>query len=51
MMHDIVQEVLMKLQDPGTLARLESSRAPAGYLAVMVRNAATNLMLRDSKML
>ena len=46
--NDIVQEVLIKLQTPGTLERLESSRSPAGYIAVTVRNAATSL-IRDRR--
>jgi len=43
---DLVQEVLMKLQSPGVLRRLRAARAPAGYLAVMVRHAATDLIRR-----
>lgn len=46
--NDIVQDVLIKLQTPGTLERLEISGSPAGYIAVMVRNGATNL-IRDRR--
>ncbi len=37
---DLVQNILLKLQSPDALRRLRAARAPAGYLAVMVRNAA-----------
>ncbi len=46
--NDIVQDVLIKLQTPGTLERLEVSGSPTGYIAVMVRNGATNL-IRDRR--
>jgi RNA polymerase sigma factor (sigma-70 family) len=41
---DIVQETLIKLQSPRTLQRLRITGSPAGYVAVMMRNAATDLM-------
>lgn len=46
---DVVQNVLMKLQSADALRRLRAARAPAGYLAVMIRNAATDAIRRHPK--
>ena len=43
---EIVQDVLFKLQSLQTLHRLRTSRSPAGYIAVIVRNAATDFVRR-----
>lgn len=43
---DIVQAVLLKLQLPRTLARLQSVGSPLGYLVVMIRNSANDLARR-----
>jgi RNA polymerase sigma factor (sigma-70 family) len=43
---DVVQAVLLKLQIPRTLARLQAAQTPLGYLVVMIRNAANDLMRR-----
>src|SRR5258706_14382499 len=43
---DLVQETLLKLQSLQTLQRLKITRSPAGYVAVMLRNAATDLVRR-----
>lgn len=40
---DAVQTVLLKLQAPEALRRLRSSRSPAGYLVMMLRNASVDL--------
>jgi RNA polymerase sigma factor (sigma-70 family) len=45
---DLVQDVLTKLQSTEVLRRLRAARAPAGYLAVMVRHAATDLIRRQA---
>jgi len=45
---DIVQAVLLKLQSPQTLARLQAAQAPLGYLVVMIRNAANDMARRRS---
>jgi RNA polymerase sigma factor (sigma-70 family) len=39
---DIVQSVLLKLQDPQVLVRLQAVKFHAGYFVVMVRNAAAD---------
>jgi RNA polymerase sigma factor (sigma-70 family) len=44
---DIVQAVLLKLQLPRTLARLQAAKSPLGYLVVMIRNAANDLARRS----
>lgn len=44
---DIVQAVLLKLQLPRTLARLQAAQSPLGYLVVMIRNAANDLARRS----
>jgi RNA polymerase sigma factor (sigma-70 family) len=41
---DLAQDVLLKLQSLRTLQRLKAAGSPAGYLAVMLRNAATDLL-------
>ena len=41
---DLVQDLLLKLQSPRTLQRLKAAGSPAGYVAVMLRNAATDLL-------
>jgi RNA polymerase sigma factor (sigma-70 family) len=43
---DVVQNVLVKLLSPDARRRLRAARAPARYLTVMVRNAATDLIRR-----
>lgn len=43
---DLAQNVLIKLQSPDVLRRLRAARAPSGYLAVMVRHAAIDLIRR-----
>jgi len=43
---DIVQEVLLKLQSQQTLSRLRRAGSAAGYVAVVVRNAATDHIRR-----
>ncbi len=43
---DLVQNVLLKLQSAGALRRLRAARAPKGYLTVVIRNAATDLIRR-----
>jgi RNA polymerase sigma factor (sigma-70 family) len=46
---DIVQEVLLKLQSLQTLQRLRIAGSPAGYIAVMFRNAATDVVRRRQR--
>ena len=41
---DLVQDVLLKLQSLRTLKRLKAAGSPAGYIAVMLRNAATDFL-------
>jgi RNA polymerase sigma factor (sigma-70 family) len=48
---DIVQEVLLKLQSPQTLLRLKRAGSAAGYVAVVIRNAATDHVRRQRKIL
>jgi len=44
-----VQETLLKMQSPRTMKRLKLSGSPAGYVAVMMRNAATDLIRRQQR--
>src|SRR5579864_1996801 len=46
---DLVQETLLKMQSPHTMKRLKLSGSPAGYVAVMMRNAATDLVRRQQR--
>jgi RNA polymerase sigma-70 factor (ECF subfamily) len=46
---DIVQDVLLKLQSLQTLQRLRIAGSPAGYIAVMLRNAATDVVRRRQR--
>jgi RNA polymerase sigma-70 factor (ECF subfamily) len=46
---DLVQETLLKMQSPRTMKRLKLSGSPAGYVAVMMRNAATDLIRRQQR--
>lgn len=46
-LEDIVQDVLLKLQSPGTLRRLRAAGSPAGYVVVMMRNAVLDALRRD----
>ena len=45
---DLVQNILVKLQSPEALRRLRAARSPSGYLTVMVRNAAIDLIRRQA---
>lgn len=40
---DVVQAVLLKLQDPAFITRLRNTRAPAAYIVVSLRHAATDI--------
>jgi RNA polymerase sigma factor (sigma-70 family) len=43
-MDDVVQAILLKLQSPLTLRRLRLAGSPEGYIVVMLRNAAADLL-------
>lgn len=43
---DLVQGVLLKLQSTVTMRRLRATRSPEGYVFVMLRNAANDLVRR-----
>lgn len=46
---DLVQETLLKLQSIQTLQRVKIAGSAAGYVAVMLRNAATDLVRRRQR--
>jgi RNA polymerase sigma-70 factor (ECF subfamily) len=46
---DIAQDVTLKLQSLETIRRWKVARSPEGYLVVMLRNAATDLLRRKSR--
>lgn len=46
---DLVQDTLLKLQSLHTFQRLKAARSPAGYVAVMLRNAGTDLLRRRQR--
>ena len=41
---DLVQDALLKLQSLRTIDRIKAAGSPAGYVAVMLRNAATDVL-------
>lgn len=41
---DLIQDALLKLQSVHTIERIKAAGSPAGYVAVMLRNAATDLL-------
>ena len=43
-MDDVLQAILLKLQTPETLRRLRLAGSPEGYIVVMLRNAAADLL-------
>jgi RNA polymerase sigma-70 factor, ECF subfamily len=43
---DLVQSVLLKIQSPVTIRRLRAARSTEGYVFVMLRNAANDLVRR-----
>ncbi len=43
---DVVQRVMVKLLDGGTIARLRHAPVPVAYVAVMIRNTAADLLRR-----
>lgn len=43
---DLVQNVFVKLQSTKTMRRLRAARSPEGYIFVMLRNAANDLVRR-----
>jgi RNA polymerase sigma factor (sigma-70 family) len=45
---DVVQAVLLKLQSPVVLSRLQAARSPAGYLVVMVKHQAIDAIRRGA---
>lgn len=47
--NDVVQDVIVKLQSRQTMRRLRVAGSPAGYVAVMVRNAMTDLVRRRAR--
>jgi len=46
---DVVQDVLIKLQSAETMKRLRAAGSPAGYIAVMMRNAFLDALRRDQR--
>jgi RNA polymerase sigma factor (sigma-70 family) len=46
---DAVQDILVKLQSLSTLRRLKAAGSPAGYVAVMLRNAGTDLLRKRQR--
>lgn len=46
-LEDVVQDVLVKLQSPETMRRLRAAGSPAGYIAVMMRNALLDALRRN----
>lgn len=48
---DLVHDVLLKLQSTDAMRRLRAARSVEGYLFVTLRNAATDLLRRKSKVL
>ena len=46
-LEDVVQEVVLRLQAPNRLRGLAAAHAPAGYMAVFIRNTAANLRARE----
>jgi len=46
---DLVQDALVKLQSLRTLQRLKAAGSPAGYVAVMLRNAAMDLLRKRQR--
>lgn len=41
---DLIQRVLIKLQSPETMRKIRAAGSPGGYIFVMLRNAANDLM-------
>lgn len=46
---DAVQDILVKLQSLRILQRLKAAGSPAGYVAVMLRNAGTDLLRKRQR--
>ena len=46
---DTIQEVLVKLQSLATIRKIKASGSPSGYIAVMIRNAATDVIRRKKR--
>jgi RNA polymerase sigma-70 factor (ECF subfamily) len=45
-LEDLVQEIVLKLQSAHVMRRLQIAGSPAGYIAVMMKNAAIDLIRR-----